>query len=497
MVGITVQASLGGDVFSYAVGISDLEAIQLGSDLLLYSASSVSGGLAAFSFSQSEALSFRGEVRGDSSSGTLGVADIEIGTFGAYSYIASAGRLDDVAAFRLLTSTGIPGKLERITPIAQSTAGFSEVELVTTAAGTFYIGGGIGMSGLHVFALSPSYDLTHVMDYADTSSTFLADVADMTSTKIGAYNYVFTVSAKEHGIESFRVNTDGTLIRMDFEDGMKNIGVAQPQTVEIIEVGTKDFLAVGALQSNNISLFEIDSSGRLTLTDIVMDDLNTRFSGAPAMKSFSIGDRGFLIAGGNDGGMSLFEVGVNGKLNLITSVEDTSTTTLANVSAIEAVVLGTQVKVFVSSRTEEGITQFNFDMGNIGDLVRVAGSGVASGGAADDYVMGGEGRDQLYGNAGDDRIFDGGGIDILYGGTGADVFVMDRDGMYDKIADYQIGIDVIDLSAIPLLHSIDRLQITSTPDGARIQVGSEVLLLQTMDGTSLQPSDFSPNDFLF
>lgn len=70
-----------------------------------------------------------------------------------------------------------------------------------------------------------------------------------------------------------------------------------------------------------------------------------------------------------------------------------------------------------------------------------------------DRLYGGTGNDKLYGDAGNDFLDGGANQDILYGGTGSDTFrfwtVADANG--DKVMDFQVGTDKIDLSKIDAL----------------------------------------------
>ena len=68
-------------------------------------------------------------------------------------------------------------------------------------------------------------------------------------------------------------------------------------------------------------------------------------------------------------------------------------------------------------------------------------------GAGNDTVMGGKFSDIIIGGDGDDLIDGMGGADVLEGGSGADVFKM-HSWAYggDTIADFESGVDKIDLS---------------------------------------------------
>ncbi len=81
----------------------------------------------------------------------------------------------------------------------------------------------------------------------------------------------------------------------------------------------------------------------------------------------------------------------------------------------------------------------------------------AIGGSARDLIYGNEvdnrlegraGDDVLHGFEGDDTLIGGLGADTLTGGEGADTFVFTNDGSLDTIADFETGVDVIDLSDV-------------------------------------------------
>jgi Ca2+-binding RTX toxin-like protein len=74
------------------------------------------------------------------------------------------------------------------------------------------------------------------------------------------------------------------------------------------------------------------------------------------------------------------------------------------------------------------------------------GSDILFGGAGDDRLMGGSGDDVLDGGDGEDVLIGGSGFDVLTGAAGADRFVLSTGPGYDRITDFELGVDAIDLS---------------------------------------------------
>lgn len=78
------------------------------------------------------------------------------------------------------------------------------------------------------------------------------------------------------------------------------------------------------------------------------------------------------------------------------------------------------------------------------------GNDSVAGGVGNDRIDGSAGNDYLNGNAGNDTLDGGGGKDTLTGGGGRDSFLFDN-GLssrnYDKITDFTVGKDTIELAA--------------------------------------------------
>lgn len=154
--------------------------------------------------------------------------------------------------------------------------------------------------------------------------------------------------------------------------------------------------------------------------------------------------------------------------------------------------VGVELRAEAAGRTRIGSDDADEIRGGKGaDLIHGAGGDdiLRGWGGADD-LSGGAGSDRLFGNAGDDMLRAGGGIDSLTGGQGGDHFIFsDRDG-FDRIMDFEDGIDRIDLTPVGL-SGFDELEITAAANGARIAYGdSGRVLVRDMDVSDIDAEDF-------
>lgn len=115
------------------------------------------------------------------------------------------------------------------------------------------------------------------------------------------------------------------------------------------------------------------------------------------------------------------------------------------------------------------------------------------GGADEDSLSGGQGNDQLWGGTGADILDGGRGRDILHGEAGADRFVFAANSGTDTITDFEVGVDLIDLTALGL-GGMGDLLIQQFGADTRISLDGgtgNTVTLSGIDLLDLDVTDFS------
>jgi len=479
-------------------GISDLEVFKVLGGYRLFSSAFADGGLQSFRLAAGQAASYADVLDAGPTSGTYGVTNISIFTARGQDILLPSGRYDDKAAVHNLNSDGGFSLVKNQSASANVLGQFTEVEHATFGARTYIYASQAGRSGFETFNLTAKQDMHFQRLTADTDLTKIGDIADMEVMKVGRRTFLFAASTLDAGVSSFRIKSHGQTTHVDTVNPSDGGGFSLPTVLETTKSGGHSFLLMGAAGTDSISVFRVSNRGTLTETGYQQDDLSTRFAGVAAMTSFTISDRSFVIAGGSDDGLTLFELNPNGTLFTLGSVADQLDTTLNNVTAISAQVFGSEVQVFAAGEGDAGITQFSIDMSSLGVVQK--GKRTPDhliGTPQDDLLFGMRGKDTLDGGAGDDRISDGYGRDTMTGGPGADVFVFTQDGKTDVVTDFVMGEDRLDLSDFSMLYHFSDIEIQTRSYGFRLVVQGEVIALHTAPGPTALGHELGQDDFIF
>ena len=309
--------------------------------------------------------------------------------------------------------------------------------------------------------------------------------------------YVVTASDTDGGLSAFVLENNSLVLRdtIGAKDGLWTDGIS---AIKAVNAGDTCYILAASSGSNVVVSLRLNPNGVFFVEDIVWDDRNTRFTDTTDLTTFAIGNRNFVALGGSDKGLSLFELLPDGRLWHHNSIAQTIAWDIGAVTKIEAVETVSGIQLFVSGTKQNGIAQLALDPSDLGQLVAGDdGADELSGGEKEDFLMGGSGDDYLFGGGLDDTLIGGEGADTLSGGEGADVFVFENDGQIDLITDFQKGLDRLDLREWGRLYDPTALSISATTQGARIEWQNQRLDIHSKSNQSIDPSEWSADDFIF
>lgn len=422
--------------------------------------------------------------------------EVQNTTAGARIYVSPAS----FAASRVVTlaADGAPNASSALTASDGALSGLRAMAMVEFGATDVALVSRHGVEGLAVYCVSNTGVWTRVGTAADGLKSHLQAVTSMTTVDLGPKKLVVTTSALEDGITVLEVAQNGAVTMVDAISAREGLWASGPSAVDVMTVAGATYVIVASTGSSSLSVLRMNNLGVLFPSDHVTDSGATRIEDIQAMDTVTVNGRSLIVAAGSDAGVSVFELLPGGTLSHLFATPFEVSPGLAAVTGIEARVIGADLAVFLTDATANRVHHLAWTISSFGALqVAGAAGGALAGSALDDRLIGGAAADQLNGGAGADFIHDGGGQDQLTGGAGADVFVLARDGQVDRVMDFQIGSDRLDLSDWGRIYSASALTITSTATGAEISFGNERLILTSATGTSIAASSFGDGDFLF
>lgn len=317
----------------------------------------------------------------------------------------------------------------------------------------------------------------------------------LATQRAGGHDFLLAADSAAEGLRSYAI--DAVTGRLSFADSLgaaDGLGVALPTALETVSAFGKAWAILGAAGSGSLSVMQLAANGQLTPTDHLLDSRDTRFAGIAALEVVRVDGHVLVLAGGADDGISLLTLLPDGRLvHLETLAQDTGLG-LENVTAIAATRVGDALQVFVTSGAEAGLAQLSLDLSDLGDVIRAAagGRGPVTGTPGDDLLVAAPGATALLGGAGDDVLVSGSGGGTLTGGAGADLFVLAPTEGTLRIADFQAGIDRIDLSAFPMLRDLSQISATTLSDGIALAVRGTTVRVTAADGAPLTLDDLWP-----
>lgn len=471
-------------------GITDLEIIQTGGATRLYAVTRAGGGITALNVGTQMTLIDQEVTL--ASAVLPAPARMEMATLnGNASVIVMGASQSRMGGYRL----GADGSIGAAFSINFSPPG------VVSAHATAMVGGNslhyismYGQSSIQCQRLANNGEMVAVATLVLGPNQQGIDITSMITLQSGAQTYLAVTSRVNDAVILFRVGPTGTLSQTAMIGAGGGLGINDPSDMRSVVLGGVTYLLVAAGATSSLSVLAVQPDGSLRLTDHIGDTLDTRFQGVQTLATVPVGDRIFMIAGGGDDGLNLFILLPDGKLLLLATQLQVPGMGLHNITAIKAIEVGGVIEVFVAGEGL-GITRLRLDPGALSPMqVGGALNDTLMGSAGGDVLSGGAGQDSLDGGSGQDILMDGTGMDTLSGGAGTDIFVLARDGAEDTILDYQSGIDRLDLTAWGRIYAVSALDFTQTATGVIITYQDEVLVIQSSNGQTINPSVFLSSD---
>ena len=469
-------------------GITDLVVHQTANGPVLYATSGPNGGLSAYSIGPAGDLTLIDFAHFQSSFSDAVMERLTLLETTDGPQLVVAGTTEGHLTAYDIGADGMIGGATFINGLAGPTTAVLDID--QWGGNMLFLANAEGGS-IQGYAIDAPTQLSERFTVSDTATTYAAAVFALETVSLGGNSYLLGACVADCGVTAYRIDAVG-LVATGSLGIAEGIGIMTPTTLATAEIGGRQFVLLGSApgdgagRSGAITVMELRPDGSLVPTDHVIDTLHTRFGMIQTLDVVEANGMTYVVAGGGDDGLTIFVLMPNGRLQLLDVLVDNADGGLGNVTAVASFYTGTDLRMFISSEASGGVTEVSLATARNGaTLVAGGGGGRTTGTGLDDIILGGAGNDLLEGSFGDDIIEDGGGSDTLTGGGGRDIFVLRADGETDIITDFEPGRDRLDLSGWPFLYDTAGLSVQSTADGAIVTWRGEILVIHTLNGTSL------------
>ncbi len=474
--------------------ITDLMIVDVDGAAHLYSSTRYDGVLRQWDIdggvlSIAESQDYSGDVVLGGSGGLVELS------FGSSQGLLTGGGANGALQTARLDTDGGFGATTTLATLPDAFNGFQQgINLVQQNGTQTVFGVNAGQTGLAQLTFDANGSLLGSTVWHDATS---AGISALATASFGTQDFVLSASSVQNGITAREVDDTGAVINTTTIGADDGLWISAPSALEVAQVGNATYAILASAGSDSLSVIEIAPDGGMIVRDHMLDAREIRFGGASSLSLAEVDGKTYVIAGGDDDGLSVFMLLEGGVLVHRSTIEDTDQLGLDNISDIAAVVRGAGLDIFASSGSETGVTQLRLDTGLAGiTQTAMQAGGRLDGTAGLDVLQGHDGDDIIVAGNGDDILRDGAGNDVMSGGAGADVFLMTADGEVDTITDFTVGEDKIDLSLWPMLRDISQLFIRLRDDGMQIIYGDEVLNVQSANGLPIDYRTLGTTDLI-
>jgi len=455
-------------------GITDLEIGVVNGVVHLYASTGRNGGIAEYVVGANGQVSLQTSVIFPDSI-TSGVSDrLVVAETGSGGMLMIGDRASGLVAYTLRPDGGIG---------SQTTIDWQAVDNAIAQGSDAHLSARVILSDGSL-ALFPA-------------GTDTSQVIDLRCATVNGRDFVITADQAGNSVTAYRADGSGGRLSATGSMGAEQgLGIDAPTAMEVVTLDGRTYVVLASANTSSLSVMELTADGQLLPTDHLVDTGNTRFEGVQAMDVIQAGGHTFVVAGGADNGITVFELLPGGTMVAIATLADDSATSMHRVTAITLAVDGDTLHVFVGSQNESGITEYRLNLTTLGETMqgtataeRLAGTG------RDDVLMASGANDTLVGGGGDDILVTGGTGTVMSGGIGADVFVVRAGSGGAVITDFDRGLDRLDLSDLPMLRDVSQLNFTATSTGCVIEYRGHTMVITSSNGQPLRQADVFPNGF--
>lgn len=217
---------------------------------------------------------------------------------------------------------------------APELAGASQVATTVIGGVVYAFVAGRSDNGIQVVRIEN--DAIVPVDFAiDSTAVELSGVYALDVVRVGTERFLVALAPNGNGLSTFRIETTDpdnlgnithvqTLRDSSAGGNVPNLQYSLYQ--DTVTIGNKTFVVVASYSDDAVTVFEVQTDGRLVQRDAVLDSEDAAFNlaQAAAVTITQVADRTFVYVGTTgDAGLTAFELGADGRLSHVQNIDIT------------------------------------------------------------------------------------------------------------------------------------------------------------------------------
>ena len=311
---VDVAFVLWGTGYEALQGAVDLEWVDTGDRVVLYVAGEATGSVMAVDITEPEAPVILSTISSTVDSGTTGLSDLVLVDHGTGWHLVTLGRYDDNFGLFDIDGTGALDPQDPLEdPDGHFAAGMIGTSLRVGQVAYHYVAHR-GEPGIKIFRMDATGVTTFMEEVMDTGWAPIGDPTAFATGQLHGQSYMFVASAFDNGIAAFRTLTNGKLFAVDRYLPQEEEGFSGIVALDMVQIGGRAFVLGASAGTDSLFVLRFSAGRDLKFIDSFVDTGETRIANVQAMEVVEWDGRTFVIAGGGDDGVSVFELTYRGQL---------------------------------------------------------------------------------------------------------------------------------------------------------------------------------------
>lgn len=187
---------------------------------------------------------------------------------------------------------------------------------------------------------------------------FAGHLVALHRTTVSGQDYLYLAEQNRAGLFAYRISPDGALSLADHQVDNVSRYLGGVVALDSLTVGGKTYLIAASIKENGLTVFEQGAGGALQLRGAFGFNEHLPVNQPSAIKTVEIGDRAFvLLASFSTSSLTVLEVNATGSLSFVDQVSDTLDTRFYRVAAMDTITINEQILVAVAGN-DGGVSLF-------------------------------------------------------------------------------------------------------------------------------------------